>query len=615
MIQQTAQFIFKLRNNISLEGDVKLAEMEIQSFLPNILIKPITAFEALINQEASLSNFKELTALNSYARRSGLYGYIAIGNFDLLPVLIRRLSFVQNIYCLVDYHEKSYSFLSYCERILGEVLHYEIVEERLIICAIPHFTLIELSDVVARRAKNASETKQNLQFMLNGLLNRNGNLKELRIAEEALKAQNTTSHLSHDIHYYKAKFFPRLVRSTLNICNQKLGGTNHRVIDCFSGSGTTLLEAAMLDMESFGIDIDPLSVLIAKSKIEILQIPSSHLSDEVSAVLETLENQTAAQLNLFTINQNTSNIAPINFPTWLMKNRKMSQEIAMKLISEIQQVRVAVATASPELQDFFQVLMSDAIARKIKMRFLGTGVGRFSLSFTQKSIPSSFKDSAERYVRCLAAVEWLKQTIKLTFSKTHAFGGDARKLGTELGLFDIALTSPPYLPAASGRESYAKARMPSLIALGMKTHENIDLLVDDSIGAMIGGCIDTDLPLLDGERDAVEWLKQDELRSIKSYPTARYFLDMREAFNQMHCYLRPGAYSVIVSGKQSTFYQFSTRKELYVVQSAEILAEEAKKAGFEVEGMYDVQLQKANKNARPRSLDDYYETLIYLRRS
>jgi hypothetical protein len=67
-------------------------------------------------------------------------------------------------------------------------------------------------------------------------------------------------------------------------------------------------------------------------------------------------------------------------------------------------------------------------------------------------------------------------------------------------------------------------------------------------------------------------------------------------------------------GKQSTFYQFSTRKELYVVQSAEILAEEAEKAGFEVEGMYDVQLQKANKNARPRSLDDYYETLIYLRK-
>jgi hypothetical protein len=411
MSQQIAQFIFKLRNNISLEGDVKLAEMEIQAFLPDVRMQPIIDFEALVNQGAPLANFKGLTALTSHTRKSGLHGYMAFGDFNLLSVLICKLSFVQNIYCVVDYCEQSYSSLRYCEHLLGEVIHDEIVEKKLIICAIPHFALIELSEIVARRAKNTSDTRQKLQYMLDGLLDRNANQKALKIAEETLKAQNTTSHLSHDIHYYKAKFFPRLVRSTLNICSQKLDSISPRVIDCFSGSGTTLLEAAMLGMESAGVDIDPLSVLIAKSKIEILQIPSSHLSDEVSVVLEALENKATSQLDLFTNNQSTSDMTSINFPTWLMKNRKMSQEIAAQLISEIQQVRRAVAVATPELQDFFQVLMSDAIARKIKMRFLGTGVGRFSLSFTQKSIPHSFKDSAERYVCCLAAVEWLNPDI------------------------------------------------------------------------------------------------------------------------------------------------------------------------------------------------------------
>ena len=48
--------------------------------------------------------------------------------------------------------------------------------------------------------------------------------------------------------------------------------------------------------------------------------------------------------------------------------------------------------------------------------------------------------------------------------------------------------------------------------------------------------------------------------------------------------------------------------------AAELLAEEANNVGFEIEGLHDIQLQKSNRNARPRSLDDYYETLIVLRR-
>ena len=120
--------------------------------------------------------------------------------------------------------------------------------------------------------------------------------------------------------------------------------------------------------------------------------------------------------------------------------------------------------------------------------------------------------------------------------------------------------------------------------------------------------------LTQAEKDIVEWLRHDELRAIKAEPTARYFIDMRQAFSEMYRFLRPGAIAVVISGKQSTFYQFSTRESLYVVPVAEMLADEAKRVGFDVVGLYDVQLNKGNKNARPRSLDEYYETIIMLRR-
>ena len=184
----------------------------------------------------------------------------------------------------------------------------------------------------------------------------------------------------------------------------------------------------------------------------------------------------------------------------------------------------------------------------------------------------------------------------------------------DLGKFDILITSPPYLPSSSGRETYVKAHALSLIALEIASCEEIDDLADKSIGSMNGNGVNLE-ELSAREWEVVKWLYNDKLRAIKAKPIARYFLDMRQALAEMRRVLHPGAYSIIVVGKQSTFYQFSTRKALYTVPFAAILAEEAQRVGFEAEEMYDLQLVKLNKNARPRSLDNYYETIIVLKNS
>jgi hypothetical protein len=247
------------------------------------------------------------------------------------------------------------------------------------------------------------------------------------------------------------------------------------------------------------------------------------------------------------------------------------------------------------------------------MRFLGTGVGRFSLTFSKKTIPDMMEQSLRRCGVVAATYEWLRQELGIELGPSEATVGDARCLPLSLGEFDVVVTSPPYLPASSGRESYAKARAPSLIALGMQDSEGVDGLVDRSIGSMQSEQVDQDA-LPRGPRELVAWLGQDSLRSIKAGPTARYFLEMDDALREMFQVLRHGGLAVVVSGKQSTFYSSRTREVLYVARSAEWLADLAAGVGFEVESLLDVQLQKANPNARPRSLDDYYETLIMLRK-
>ncbi len=572
-----------------------LAQLELEAFIPG-RVRPVPQIAALENDWPS---FGGLAALDSFARPAGTQAFLGSGPLALLPELICRLSFVQRICALTDDSPGIRAWLDQHTEQFGPLVGYRPAAGKLAIHALPHCALFELTDVAARRP--AGTVTEGLDAMLAALMGRTGDRRSRSLAESALKAQITTGHLAHDLHYYKAKFFPRLARSAINLCARQLGPGPHRLLDPFVGSGTALVEAAALGIPSVGLDLDPLSVLISQVKLAAAGLDPALLTVEA----ERATARVAAG--------NPSDQAAILFPAWLTKNRRMTSELADQFGREMHSLRAAVTGCDPAVRPLFRVLISDAIARRVRMRFLGTGVGRFSLTFSRATAPELFIRSLHRYARVTATFEWLRRTVNLQLAEAQVLQGDARRLPDGLGPFDMIVTSPPYLPASSGRESYAKARALSLIALEMLDPGDVDALVDDSIGSMEANGVNL-AALTAAERHLVEWLQGDALRAIKAEPTARYFLDMAAAFREMFHTLRPGGMAVIVSGKQSTFYEFASRRALYVVPAADLLAERCRQAGFEVEAMHDLQLQKANRNARPRSLDDYYETLILLRK-
>lgn len=600
-------YIFKLRGNIALEGDLALARMELESFFPDG-VEDVRRAAVLDQEFPQLAGLKGLAALDAFVRADGIQALRASGVLSLLPDLIRCLSFVQRIYCLSRKASSVQAWLTALEPGLRAVTAYQARGDDAVVQAVPHYALFEFSDVVARRSSGPRETRRTLDELLAALVHPESGRERGESVRAALSVRSTTSHLSHGIHYYKAKFFPRLARSVLNTCVRRLGDGPCRVLDPFVGSGTTLLEAATLRLPSTGMDLDPLSVLISRAKLDAWRMDSGQLAEEVVRVTELLASATSGRLpEVRRLNE------PIAFPDWLMKNRRMTAGMARQLSWEIRVLQAAAAACAPQVRSLFRVLMSDAIGRRVRMRFLGTGVGRFSLSFGRTLAPEVLARSLAHSVKTAAALEWLRETVSLGLADARVIEGDARCIPARPGYFDIVLTSPPYLPASSGRESYARARAPSLIALGLRDHRGVDDLVEDSVGSM--DARETDwTELTDDQRKLVDWLRADPLRAIKARPTARYFLDMRRALSEMARVLRPEGLAVIVSGKQSTFYRFSTREPLYTVPSAELLAEEAERMGLVVDALYDVELKKANMNARPRSLDDYFETLIVLRK-
>lgn len=602
-MSQAATYIFKLRCNISLEGDATLARMELGAFLPNEL-KEVTNFNSVIQRYPQLMMIGGLGSPESQTRPEGTQGYITEAPVELLPDLVRRVSFIQDIYCLSENTDYLKCVLTNMRRDIGPVFVSWANSDTVAFHAIPHYAILELSDEAVKQSTGPYETKKKVSGLLNALLGSTGQRSDIKLAEKALSLKSTTSHLGHDFHYYKAKFFPRLARMLINICERKVPNGQHRVMDNFVGSGTTLLEASTLGIPSVGIDIDPLSVLITKAKLESARLDSTDVNEEAARVKEVLASPLWGQKPA---------TQPMMLPEWLTKNRRMTAEIASQVSWEITQIRSAIdACTNPEMSNLLSVAMSDAIARKIRMRFLGTGVGRFALSFSKASIMDMFCKSMDRYSKVTAVSEWMRDELNTMPAEAQVLSGDARCMPEDIGLYDILVTSPPYMPASSGRESYAKARAPSLIALGLESAQTVDDLADGSVGSMNSNNPDF-AQLTARERRIAEWLQDDELRSIKAAPTARYFLDMRSSFREMRLFMPPGGMAIVVSGKQSTFYEFSTRRTLLVVDSAELLADEARSAGFEVEALHDVKLQKSNRNARPRSLDDYYETLIMLR--
>ena len=130
------------------------------------------------------------------------------------------------------------------------------------------------------------------KFLLNGTFNEDLLTKRLayfkRIGETPtdyyqLTRYNITrsinQYLTHWIYPYKGKFHPQMIRAILNIMRLRPGNT---VLDPFMGSGTTILEAQLLGINSIGIDISPLCVLQSKVKVQSHEVLDQiiDLSDE-----------------------------------------------------------------------------------------------------------------------------------------------------------------------------------------------------------------------------------------------------------------------------------------------------------------------------------------------
>lgn len=356
--------------------------------------------------------------------------------------------------------------------------------------------------------------------------------------------QNSPNTFTHSFFKYPCKFIPEIPRWAIS---KYVHSENCDIYDPFSGSGTTLVEAALMGHYSYGSEIDATAKLITRTK-------STRLS---SAQLRYLENLKRSILSYASDENNEGTIARINniehwFPT--------------ATIQELARLKFFIEQITDEaIKEFCLVCFASIIKRVSYCDDISPKPYVSSkISKNPEAAIKAFDNIFDRYLHLIKEYSGT-EAVRPTLLPGGALGLD------EVERFDLAITSPPYINAFD----YARSMRLENLWLGYESEESIR----NSKKTYVGTESVEQLKLFGKEK----YLRESTL--LHSYLdriitvdkkraaiTNRFFTDMKRNLELVHKALKPGCRYIIVIGNSSI------RK--VNVESWKVLAEIAQKVGF-----------------------------------
>lgn len=425
-------------------------------------------------------------------------------------------------------------------------------------------------------------------------------------------------YLSHPFHKYKAKFFPRMARSLINIVCPTDSAT---VFDPFSGSGTTALEASFMGLQAIGHDIDPLSTFIGKVKCELSVLEVAKFNAARLSIEDALTRD--KQLGLFAPRGTSkAKVGLFKVPTFLIARNpaKFPVESVKQFEAEVNALLAAINSFDQgPVRDWLLLGLSHALATKISLRWMGTGDDRFALEVSPRALATIFRnqlklmaEKAEVYRAIRAA--GILGSPGLTTLAAH----DVTASPLPSASVDGIVTSPPYLPAASGRETYLRSRAISLIALNLLTEEEVLEYERLLLGSILTHPSQDWGDVPKSVHSLASWMIGQRAREPKALPTIAYFQRLGASFREMYRVLKPGGRAAVVVSKYHQFYELVSRKFVREFDMSAAVAEVARTprygASFIVDDVIDIELPKMDYVARPGSKAAYFESIIILRK-
>lgn len=591
--------IVVLRHNTHLGGDLHLAQREFDALVG----KPGRVLTTRAELSEQLSDSKAAMAVELASEGSLVASLYNDVSATAIYRLLSRSAFAQEVFVSDATEEECQRFCTACPVPCRQLA--DLAGGRLLVALAQGYVIeseaaLDPSLMIGRIAATAALLLE--PFVALKASSRSNRLR---------KAKKTTLSLSHDLHIYKAKFFPRMVRALLNI----FGKDGATVFDPYCGSGTALLEAALLGLDSYGSDIDPICHLISRTKVAPFIGQAS--------ITESLKR--------FELRVRGGQMASVGFefPDELrakIERRDRIDETTYvdEVVGEATQLASALRGLRrdhPEEELLF-TLASDAVTKKIRYRFVGVGNGRYTIEITRQPLLERLREKLVRSQQLADVFNEIETVLHSRVGKTHVAQGDARERKTwpiTEGV-DVILTSPPYLPASSGREHYASSRALAFSMLGYQAGQEgyFDTVLRE-------GAAELDLrkfpeafrlmTYLESDASADADPQRDAMRfERKAVPTRHYLADMRRFFESAQQSLAADGVLLLVVAHHHIFYSHRRGEIEHVVSGRDLYSELAADVGLYLAEEIEMELKKAvTSRARPMAKKDYYESVLVFR--
>jgi hypothetical protein len=443
-----------LRHNITLHSDVELARREFIALTSSRSVTDIKEWKDVDGTPLSLLPSTILKRIKEGSRTKSPIGFCTSIEVDKVNRLVSRSAFIQDL--AIQTSEANPTF----------GVNPALVQQH----SLWLYSMVSVNALCEYISQLSDSPNPNLKKRFDCLLDyllRGDKCSITPLLRSAFLSKKTTLSLTHDLHIYKAKFFPRMVRALLNIFAED--GKKGLVVDPFSGSGTTLLEASSLGYECTGVDVDPISALISACKVEPFTINRDKTRRILSEVAKGLENG-IVEPPLF---EKRDSMSPSCLSKELRdklerRDRRDNTTFLPEIECDLKTLHSIHEKFKQEKPGILEVLLSDAVTKKIRYRFVGIGNGRYTIEVVNQRIIDRFFKKVAGAIALCDAFEWLEERCGLAFGQSNALRTSAVTFEIPFNKpINICLTSPPYLPASSGREHYAAARALALSLTGL----------------------------------------------------------------------------------------------------------------------------------------------------
>lgn len=350
-------------------------------------------------------------------------------------------------------------------------------------------------------------------------------------------SRKDTSYASHGYHRYPAKFIPQLARRCI-LENSKEGDL---VIDPFCGCGTTIVESLIYGRKSIGVDVNPVAILISKTKIT--PIKPERLNEIKNRLFNLIDKDKGQE------NKEFNERIIYWFP------EKDIRGILFLILSHIKSIE------DENSRNFFLCGFSQ-ILKNCSIWLAKSNKPTRDFNKKQQDPIKSFKRQINSMER--GNLELYNLTKDKTIKENKAILSDARKIPTRDNSVKMIVTSPPYIT------SYEYADLHQLTALWLEYATSLAEFREGFIGSVHKKEIDHNGIKSNLAKETIEKLAQKSNK--EALGTKNYFLEMQQCFQEMYRILEPKGRACIVIG--------DTKIKGVDILNAEIFVEIMKNLGF-----------------------------------